>query len=91
MAASTSWGPDDTLEVTLILSEANEILIYGLGDSVAGSTDNHSIYDDVFQLYINSTQGPLLVANPGNTYKSSFLTTWKLMKNANISAPPTCR
>ena len=69
----SSWGPDDTLEVTLTLSEANEILIDGLGKIVAGSTDNHSVYDDGFQLYNDSTQGPLLVADPGDTLKIKLI------------------
>ena len=71
----SSWGPDDTLEVTLTLSEANEIFIDGLGKIVAGPTDNHSVYDDGFQLYNNSTQGPLLVADPGDTLKIKSLMT----------------
>ena len=69
----SSWGPDNTLEVTLTLSEADEIFIDGLGKIVAGSTDNHSVYDDGFQLYNGSTQGPLLVADPGDTLKIKLI------------------
>ncbi|MBL6802540.1 MAG: multicopper oxidase domain-containing protein [Synechococcus sp. BS307-5m-G38] len=86
----SSWGPDDTLEVTLTISEANEILIDGLGKIVAGSTDNHSVYDDGFQLYNNSTQGPLLVADPGDTLKIKLINdlevneTYKYFGSTNL-------
>lgn len=86
----SSWGPDDTLEVTLTLSEANEIFIDGLGKIVAGSTDNHSVYDDGFQLYNNSTQGPLLVADPGDTLKIKLVNdlevneTYKYFGSTNL-------
>ena len=86
----SSWGPDDTLEVTLTLSEANEIFIDGLGKVVAGSTENHSVYDDGFQLYNKSIQGPLLVADPGDTLKIKIVNdlevneTYKYFGSTNL-------
>lgn len=66
----SSWGPDkDKVKLTLKLSSFNDINIPGFGNIVANNTTNDTIYDDDFQLYNGRTQGPLIVADPGDTIK----------------------
>ena len=65
----SSWGPDQELELTLTLDEANKITIDGLGILKANSEQTGSVYDDNFNLYNGRSAGPLLVADPGDTLK----------------------
>ena len=70
----SSWGPKkNKVKLTLRLSSFNEINIPGLGNLIANNTTNESIYDDDFQLYNGRSQGPLIVADPGDTIKIKLI------------------